>query len=127
MYTRMHINFKLSPAQKLLLFKLIGNLLDLTVDVYYVRLCYSRTARLLICWVHVGHHTSDLRDILPIRSLCVGCWRVCGRKMKDESQREHDRATEWLGRRTCLLARESSFNMTRGGGGGGMKILKLEA
>ena len=44
--------------------------------------------------------------------------------MKGESQREHDRATEWLGRQTCLLAREGSFNMTRGGG---MKILKLEA
>ena len=100
----MHINFKLSPAQKLLLFKLIGNLLDLSVDVYYVRLCYSRAARLLICWVHVEHHTSDLRDTLPIGSLCVGCWRVCGRKMKDESQKEHDRAIEWLGRR-CLLAR----------------------
>ena len=64
-----------------------------TIDVYYVRLCYSRTARLLSCRVHVGHHTSDLRHILPIRRLCVGCWRVCGRKMKDESERERDCVT----------------------------------
>lgn len=76
-------SFQRPPAQRRLHTKLIGNLLDSSVDVYYVRLWYCRTARLLNCWVHVGHHTSDLRDILPIRSLCVGCWRVCGEKMKD--------------------------------------------
>lgn len=53
--------------------------------MHYVRLWYCCTARLLSCWVHVGHHPSDLREILPIRSLRVGCWRVCEEKTKDES------------------------------------------